>query len=108
MGVRRHSNPFVKNRTLLWELDALSTRYSQRPSSFFGLPAESWEAYQLDTAALYFGRWVDGKLGERDGKGKPVHRLSDLLKPPEKRGSAFRAMGGPGVRTVKIPESGVW
>lgn len=88
----------------------MATRYSQRPSSFFGLPAESWEAYQLDTAALYFGRWVDGKLSERDGKGKPIHRLADLLRPPKKgeKVSAFRPLGGPGVKRVKINADGTW
>lgn len=92
----------------LWELDALAQRYGQRPSSFLGLEPTGWAAYQVDVAALTLGRWVDGKLSERDKQGKPVHQLAALLMPPEKKDSGFRALAGPNVRRVKINDDGTW
>lgn len=89
-------------------MDQIATRYSQRPSSLLGLPADSWAAYQLDHAALMLGRWVEGKLSERDEQGQPVHQLVSLLDVEELGSSDFRSLSGRGVRKISIPESGVW
>ena len=42
----------------------MGQRYGQRPSSFIGLKADSWEVYHLYVAVLTVCRWVDGKLAE--------------------------------------------
>ena len=89
----------------------MGQRYGQRPSSFIGLKADSWEAYQLDVAVLTVGRWVDGKLAETTKDGKPVHRLVELLsdKPEKAQGSdGFRSVAGLVTQKVKIGPSGVW
>jgi hypothetical protein len=98
----------VANRQSLWQLDEVARRYGARPSAFLGLAPDSWEAYQLDLAAWMVGAWVEGKLAERDKRGKPVHRLRDLLSDEPAKGTGFRAMGMAGARRMAIPESGVW
>lgn len=86
----------------------MATRYSQRPSSLLGLPTDSWAAYQLDHAAAVLGRWVEGKLAERDEQGQPVHQLVSLLGTKEEAPGDFRSLGGQQVPRVRIPENGVW
>lgn len=87
----------------------MATSYATRPSSFLGLRSDSWEAYQLDLAALTLGRWVENKLAETDKTGKPVNRLNDLLgnsKPDDE--SQFRSLAGMATVKMKIPDSGIW
>ncbi len=89
----------------------MGQRYGQRPSSFIGLRADSWAAYQLDVATLTVGRWIDSKLAETTKDGKPVHRLVDLLsnKPAAGQGSdGFRSVTGMVTERRAIPASGVW
>jgi hypothetical protein len=35
----------------------------------------------LDDAVLYFGRWVDSHLAQRDKKGKRIYTLNRILDP---------------------------
>lgn len=86
----------------------MGRRYGQRPSSFLGLDADSWEAFQLDMATLTVGRWIDSKLSERDKQGKPIHRLQDLLREDAEQGAAFRSLKSTGLRKMAVPESGIW
>jgi hypothetical protein len=99
----------VESRHNLWQLDELARRYGARPSAFVGLPAESWEAYQVDVATWAVGVWVEGKLAERKN-GKPAHTLSALLKDDALPTAArFEPLASrPGVKRMAIPESGVW
>ena len=39
-----------------------------------------WVNFTFNRAVREYGNWVTGKLNERDKKGKPVHKLEDLLK----------------------------
>lgn len=89
-------------------MDALGQRYGQRPSSFLGLDAESWEAFQFDMAVLTVGRWIDSKLAERDKQGKPIHRLQDLLREDTGPDAEFRSLKSPALRKMRIPENGIW
>jgi hypothetical protein len=91
-------------------LDELAKRYGQRPSQVLGI-ADEWAAYQLDVATLTVGRWVDGKLSERNKQGRPIHRLTDLLRDKPAQGqssSGYRSAAGFVVRKMQIPASGVW
>lgn len=102
----------MESRANLWELDELARRYGQRPSQVVGID-DPWAAYQLDVATLTVGRWVDGKLAERNKKGKPVHRLVDLLREKTDQGqggssSGFRSVAGLVTERRAIPASGVW
>ena len=89
----------------------MARRYGQRPSQVIGI-ADEWAAYQLDVATLTAGRWVDGKLSERNKQGKPIHRLTDLLKDKSEKGQAsssgFRSVAGMVTQKMVIPASGVW
>jgi hypothetical protein len=73
------------------------------------LPADAWEAFQLDLAAWTLGRWVESKLSERDSKGKPKHKLTTLLHDGDGPlpGVAL-AIDMAQVRTVHIREDGTW
>ncbi len=33
----------------------------------------------MNSAVVYFSRWIKAKMAELDEEGKPVNRLSDLL-----------------------------
>lgn len=107
-----HYSFFVNKTQNLWELDEVARRYGSRPSAFMGLPADSWEAYQLDLATWTVGRWIDSKLAERNKKGEPVHRLQDLLSETsetKKPANQFGALAStPGIKRMAIPESGIW
>lgn len=82
--------------------------YGQRPSAVLGLEPASWEAYQLDVATLQLGRWVEGKLSERDEKGKPVWTLERLLNGETGEQREFAALKGKATRTVQIRPDGTW
>lgn len=71
--------------------------------------ADPWAAYQFDLAVGQFGAWVEGKLAERDSKGKPKHTLAQLLDD----GSAaqerqYMPVRAEGLRKVRIKEDGTW
>lgn len=89
----------------------MAAEYGQRPSSFLGLPPESWEAYQLDHATFILGKWVENKLNERDAKSKPIYKLEDLLADPKEEGEAspmFRSLAGMVTKKVAIKPDGTW
>lgn len=65
----------------------------------------------MDLACLTLGRWVENKLAERDKKGKPVHKLENLLREPdgvEASGVGEFRQFAPLARKIKVPESGIW
>ncbi len=83
--------------------------YSQRPSSWLGLPLESWEAYQFDFACMNFGIEVENKLSERRKDGSARYSLAELLadeRTPVKE--QYRSAAGLVVAKVKINEDGTW
>lgn len=44
-----------------------------------GLPGDDvWTAYQFDSAVIWFGTYVEGKINEFED-GKPKYRLEDFL-----------------------------
>lgn len=103
----------------MWKLHSLASAYGSRPSSYLGLPPDSWEAYQLDLAALEVGRWVEGKLNERDKQNRPKHHLEDLLSErpaltmhdlPVASAKTYQSAVATGVAITKmaIPADGVW
>lgn len=82
-----------------------------RPSDYLGLSPSSWEAYQLDLAALELGRWVEGKRDERDKQGRLRHRMADLLRDaPEASPESYQSIAAVGTPLTKmaIPASGIW
>jgi|GEM_PF-3077976 len=56
-----------------------------RAKTFHKTPSEllyirnQWLAYQFDECVNYYGSWVDGKLAQRDKKGKPRHTIESIL-----------------------------
>lgn len=69
----------------------------QRPSSLLGLEADSYEAYCLDEAIVYFGTTVEGQLekvgqkpskGERKAQAARERLLSQILGSGEKKSNA--------------------
>jgi len=75
-----------------------------------GLDPVGWEAYNLDLAVLQVGRYIEGKLAERDKDGKPTHKIEQLLSDDPVVSSpfaSFKASGVP-IEKMKVPESGVW
>lgn len=88
-------------------LHSLSASYGQRPSSFLGLAPTSWEAWQVDVATLRAGRWIEGKLAERDRQGRPVYSLERLLNREEIAGEGFARLGMR-ARRVHVREDGTW
>lgn len=62
---------------------------------------------------MQLGRWVEGKLEERDAKGKPKHSITNLLDAGfasgnKATGQKHDSMSHLVTKTMKIPESGVW
>lgn len=93
----------------------MAVTYSTRPSSFLGLPPDSWEAFQVDLACLRTGREIENKLAERDKQGKPVHTVSSILRSmsatderPAVQASEFASLKQFAVTKMAIPESGIW
>ena len=94
----------------MWQLYNLATGFGQRPSSWLGLDPVGWEAYNLDLAVLQVGRYIEGKLAERDKDGKPTHKIEHLSSDDPVVSSpfaSFKASGVP-IEKMKVPESGVW
>lgn len=56
----------------------MAERFSQRPSQILKVHDE-WAAYAFDSAVLYFGGYIEGKLAERDAKNNQKHSLDELL-----------------------------
>ena len=73
----------------------MAQAYGRRPSEVVGVE-DPWAAYQLDTAVLTLGRWVENKLAEHTKDGKPKWRLEELLgtekKPSERQWLDVRSL----------------
>jgi hypothetical protein len=70
-------------------LDAIASRYGQRPSAILGI-SDAWAAYQFDLAVLNAGRTGESGNAEGTAGGKPYSGL------------------GRKARKMAVPESGVW
>jgi hypothetical protein len=81
--------------------------YSLRPSAVIGV-TDPWAAYQFDMAVGQFGAWVEGKLNERDAKGKPKHKLAQLLGDDAQGEQQYRPVSAEGLRKVRVREDGTW
>lgn len=94
----------------------MGSTYSTRPSSFLGLPADSWEAFQVDLACLRTGREIESKLAERDKNGKPKHTVVSILSDFEpvreqlsvRQETQYASLREHVTRKVRIPENGIW
>jgi hypothetical protein len=64
----------------------------------------------LDAATLQLGRWIEGKLTERRGDGRPLYTLEELLaeKPATQAYASLKQAAPAGIRKMVIPESGIW
>lgn len=91
----------------MWNLHSLSVTYRQRPSEVIGVD-DPWAAYQFDLAVAQFGAWVEGKLDERDKKGKPTHTLASLLGDEAARAREYAPVSAEGLRKVRVKEDGTW
>lgn len=94
----------------MWQLFNLATAFGQRPSSYLGMDPVGWAAYNLDLSVLQVGRYIEGKLAERDKDGKPTHKIENLLSDDPVVSSTFMSFkaSGMSVQKMAIPESGVW
>lgn len=91
----------------LWVLHSLSASYGQRPSSFLSLSPQSWEAWQVDVVTLQAGRWIEGKLAERDKEGRPVWSIEKLLAGNATKSDGFASLKGR-ARKVRSKPDGTW
>ena len=91
----------------MWNLHSLSVTYHQRPSEVVGID-DTWAAYQFDMAVAQFGAWVEGKLNERDTKGKPVNSLAKLLGDEAAQVQEYAPISAMGLRKVRVKEDGTW
>lgn len=82
----------------------LAKEYSQRPSSFLGLPPASWSAYQFDLVVRGMGvQWENEQFEamkeerpQTPGKGKPFAAKDN--KPPATPNASWGSLRGvPGV-----------
>jgi hypothetical protein len=85
----------------------LATEYFSRPSDIIGI-GDRWAAYQFDLAVLGLARHVEKELNNK----KPLERIlqdqprSATVQSQQSSYSSFRQLGP--IRTMKIPENGVW
>ena len=77
------------------------------PSQVIGID-DPWAAYQFDLAVAQFGSVVEGKLAERDKKGKPVNSLAKLLGDEAARAQEYAPVSAVGLRKVRVKEDGTW
>lgn len=57
---------------------------------------------------VHFGSWVEERLSERDGKGKPKHTLAQLLDDKPAQARQFAPVSTVGLRKVRVKEDGTW
>ena len=62
----------------MWSVYNQAIAYHRSPSTILNI-ANHWLAYQLDEAVLFFGRFVEGKLNERDDKGKQKYTIREIF-----------------------------
>jgi hypothetical protein len=89
----------VKKPTQVWLLWQKSQAVHARPAELLGLDPDSYEAYCLDEAVIYFGLTVEAKLEEAGHKPTKEERkakaareavLKKILDPDqETKGSGF-------------------
>jgi hypothetical protein len=81
------------------ELKLVSSAYGKRPSEILGVD-DPWAAYQLDVVALM----------ATPETVKMAQDVAKRRKAGEKAGrdARFKPLLHPGIRKVKIPESGIW
>lgn len=91
----------------MWNLHSLSVTYHRRPSEIIGVD-DHWAAYQFDLVVAQFGAWVEGKLNERDKKGKPVTTLAKLLGDEAAQVREYAPVSVVGLRKVRVKEDGTW
>jgi hypothetical protein len=78
----------------------LAKEYHSRPSAIVGIE-DDWAAYQFDMACLQFARHVDKELDKKRSISAILSETS-----PQTRYADIRQLGP--IRTMKIPDSGVW
>ncbi len=86
----------------MWNLDQIGQAYSTRPSAIVGIE-DDWAAYQFDLACYALGRHVEAELMKK----RPIGAI--LGEGPRGNRAGFgdvRSLGP--VRTMKLPEDGVW
>lgn len=66
------------DRVRVWSIGKRAERFGQLPSNIVGV-RHPVMAYWFDEAVDWFCGWLEGKLAERDDKGKPLYRLDRLL-----------------------------
>lgn len=91
----------------MWNLHSLSATYHLQPSKVIGVD-DPWAAYQFDMAVAQFGAVVEGKLAERDKKGKPTHTLAGLLGDEAAKTQEYAPVSAVGLRKVRVKEDGTW
>lgn len=68
----------LSNRAEVWRLHIQADAYSKPPAELVGI-RNTWLAYQFNGAVIFYGRYVEGKLNERDDDGKPIHSIENIL-----------------------------
>lgn len=88
----------------------MAQTYGARPSSLLGFEPSDWTGWQFDNAVMFFGRWVEAHLEERDKQGKPVHKIENLLKPYREAQAEpqYASLRGLVTRKVQVKPDGTW
>ena len=92
----------------MWNLFQMAKTCGSKPSNFLGLPPHDWATYQFDQAVVVFGLGIESKMSKRDKKGRPIHRLKELLAPERGAHRAVRSARHLVRRRVRIGPSGTW
>lgn len=72
----------------------------KRPSEILNV-FDQWAAYCVDEVVITFGIHIENLLNKTDKKGKPLHKLQDLLNPPVSQKEAVkRLMSMMGVQVI--------
>ena len=63
----------------------VASSFHCRPSEIAGIQS-GWTAYCFDSSVALWGNWIEGKLQERDKKGRAKYSLEGLLSGDLSRG----------------------
>lgn len=113
--------PFCREPGNLWLLHNLGTAYGCRPAEILGIIDDDWLAFQIDLAALTTGRAVEEAVSHPKRKRTVEQALAEIRVRQGRRrdgetgrwgdgerGRRYKPLRKPGIKKMRVPESGVW
>lgn len=89
----------------MYSLHLVAKTYGRLPSEIMGLSDHPALAWMFDDQVMTFGLYIDSRLRETDKKGKPKHKLADLLR-ERRQGGTVNVAALSQIRGVKVREAG--